>query len=63
MMPVIDGIRPELRSHGLGRLQCCWHVRYQFCGLSAQITVYAENEAAARAKAIDQLRLRGLKVA
>jgi hypothetical protein len=36
---------------------------YQFCGLSAEITVYAENEAEARAKAVDQLRLRGLKVA
>jgi hypothetical protein len=63
MMPIIVGIRPEGRSKGLDRLQCCWHVRYQFCGLSAEITVYAENEAEARAKAIDQLRLRGLKVA
>ena len=63
MSPVITGIRPELRSMGLDRLQCCWHVRYQFCELSAEITVYAENEAAARAKAVDQLRLRGLKVA
>jgi hypothetical protein len=33
------------------------------CGLSAGIAVYAENEAEARAKAVDQLRLRGLKVA
>jgi hypothetical protein len=31
--------------------------------LSAEITVYAENEADARAKAIDQLRRRSLKVA
>jgi hypothetical protein len=30
--------------------------------LSAEITAYAENEAEARAKAVDQLRLRGLKV-
>jgi hypothetical protein len=44
-------------------MQCCWHVRYQFCGLSAEITVYAEKEDEARAKAVDQLRSRGLKVA
>jgi hypothetical protein len=31
--------------------------------LSAEIAVYAENEAEARAKGVDQLRLRGLKVA
>jgi hypothetical protein len=31
--------------------------------LSAEITVYAENEADARAKAVDQLRVWGLKVA
>ena len=62
-MPVIDAIRPDLRSDALDCLQCCWHVNYQFCGLSAEITVYAENEAEARAKAVDQLRLRGLKVA
>jgi hypothetical protein len=31
--------------------------------LSAEITVNAEDEAEARAKAVDQLRLRGLKVA
>ena len=63
MPPVITSIKPELRSKGLDRRQCCWHVSYQFCGLSAEITVYAENEAEARAKAVDQLRLRGLKVA
>ena len=63
MKPVIDGIRPKGRSKELDRRQCNWHVRYQFCGLSAEITVYAENEAEAHAKAVDQLRLRGLKVA
>ena len=63
MMPVIIDVRPEQRSHGLDRLQCCWHARYQFRGLSAEITVNAEDEAEARAKAVDQLRLRGLKVA
>jgi hypothetical protein len=47
----------------LYRLQCCWHVGYQFCGLSAEIAVYAENEVEARAKAVSQLRRRGLKVA
>jgi hypothetical protein len=62
MSPVVIEARPELRSKGLDRLQCRWHVRYQFCDLSAEITVYAENEAKARTKAINQLRLRGLKV-
>ena len=63
MMPVIDGIRLEGRSKELDRLRCCWHVRYQFCGLMAEVAVYAENEAEARAKAVEQLRQRGLKVA
>jgi hypothetical protein len=63
MMPIIVGTRPEQRSKGLDRLQCCWHVGYQFCGVSAEIIVHAENETAARGKAADQLRLRGLKVA
>jgi len=48
---------------GWGRSERCWHVRDQFCGLSAEIAVYAENEAEARARAAGQLRLRGLKVA
>jgi hypothetical protein len=48
---------------GLDRRQCFWHVSYQFCDLSAEITVCAESEADARAKAVDQLRRRGLKVA
>jgi hypothetical protein len=61
MRPVITSIKAELRSKGLDRRQCCWHVSYRFCGLSAEITVYAENEAEARAKAVDQLRLRGLE--
>jgi len=63
MPPVIIAVKPELRSKGLDRLRCGWHVRYEFCGLSVQIAVYAENEAEARAKAVEQLRLRGLKVA
>jgi hypothetical protein len=63
MPPLITSIKPDLRSKGLDRRQCCWHVGYQFCDLSAEIIVYAENEADARAKAVDQLRLRGLKVA
>src|SRR5207237_1328858 len=57
MPPVITPIKPELRSKGLGRRQWCWLVSYQFCGLSAEIAVYAENEAEARAKAVDQLHL------
>ena len=61
MMP--PSIKPELRSKGLDRRQCCCHVSYRFCDLSAEITVYAENETEARAKAVDRLRLRGLKVA
>ena len=39
MRPVITSIKAELRSKGLDRRQCCWHVSYQFCGLSAEITV------------------------
>jgi hypothetical protein len=31
--------------------------------MSAEITVHAENEADARAKAVDQLRMRGLRIA
>jgi hypothetical protein len=62
MPPVITSIKSELRSKGLDRRQCCWHVSYQFCDLSAEITVYAENEADARAQAVRQLRRRGLKV-
>ena len=61
--PIILGVKPELRSKGLDRLRCCWHVGYQFCGLSAEIIVYAESEAHAQAKAVDQLRRRGLKLA
>jgi hypothetical protein len=60
MTPAIIGTRPEPRSNSADH---CWHVSYQFCGLSAEITVYAENEVEARAMAVDQLRLRGLKVA
>jgi hypothetical protein len=44
MSPTIIGVKPELRSRGLDRLRCCWHVRYEFCGLSAEIAVTAENE-------------------
>jgi hypothetical protein len=60
--PIIISVRPELRSKGQDRVRC-WRVTYQFCGLSAEITVYAESDADARAKAVDQLRRRGLKVA
>jgi hypothetical protein len=37
MLPVITSIKPELRSKGLDRRRCCWHVSYQFCDLSAEI--------------------------
>ena len=56
MVPVIEDFRPELRFNGLDRRQCYWHVRYRFCDLSAEIAVYAENEAQARAQAVRQLR-------
>jgi hypothetical protein len=54
------------KDGGVVNTNIVWHprrrsmlaVRYQFCGLSAEITVYAENEAEARAKAADQLRRR-----
>jgi hypothetical protein len=61
-MPVITAIKPERRSKGLDDLRC-WHVAYRFCGLTAEIIVYARDDAEARAKAVHQLRLRGLKVA
>jgi hypothetical protein len=61
-MPLVSAIKPELRSKGLNGLQC-WHVCYQFCGISAEITVYAKDALEARGKAVDELRMRGLKVA
>ena len=60
-MPVTTAIKPERRSKGLDDLRC-WHVAYQFCGLTAEIIVYAQDDAEARAKAVHQLRVRGLKV-
>jgi hypothetical protein len=62
MMPVINGVRLERRSKGIKDLRC-WHVSYQFCGVSAETTVYAHNKAGARVMALKQLRRRGLKVA
>jgi hypothetical protein len=62
MTPMITAIKPEERSKGLND-QRCWHVGYQFCGVSATTTVYANEEAEARAKAVDQLRMRALKIA
>ena len=61
MTPVITTVKPELRSKYSTDLHR-WHVEYRFCELSAEITVHADNETAARAKPVDQLRLRGLKV-
>jgi len=61
MMPVITEIKPGLRSKDLDRLQYSWRVG--FCGLWAEVTVSAKDQTDARAKAVDQLRLRGLKVA
>ena len=45
MPPVITSIIPNRRSKGLDRRGCSWHVSYQFCDLSADIAVYAENKA------------------
>jgi hypothetical protein len=50
-MPVITAIKSEGRP-GLSNESRCWHVGYQFCGLPAEVTVYAENEAEARDKAV-----------
>ena len=36
--------------------------RLSICGLTAEIIVYAQDDAEARAKAVHQLRVRGLKV-
>jgi hypothetical protein len=58
---VITAVGLERRSKGVNDLRC-WHVHYRFCGVSAEITVYANHEKEARAKAVDQLRRRGLKV-
>ena len=62
MTAVITAVRLERRSKGLNDLRC-WHVRYRFCGVSAEITVYAHDETEARAKAVNQLCKRGLKIA
>jgi hypothetical protein len=62
-MPVIIAVRPQLRAEADRSQRFCWHVSYQFCNLPAEITVRAENADEARAKAVEQLRLRGLKVA
>jgi hypothetical protein len=58
-IPVIDSVKLETRSKGLER---CWHVRYQFCGLAAEIAVHGVTEDEAFSRAVDELRLRGLKV-
>ena len=60
-MPVTIALRPEERSQGLNNLRS-WHVGYQLCDLKAEITVYAKDEVEARAKAVEQLRVRGLRV-
>jgi hypothetical protein len=59
-MPVITDVKAEGRSKGLDNLGC-WHVAYRLCGLSAEITVYGKDEAEARAQAVHQLRMRGLR--
>jgi hypothetical protein len=61
-MPVITAVWPEKRSKGSHDLQR-WHVAYRFCGVTAEMPVDAKEEAEARAKAVLQLRMRGLKIA
>ena len=61
MTAVITAVRLERRSKGLNDLRC-WHVHYKFRGVSAETTVYAHDKTGARAKALDQLRRRGLRV-
>ena len=56
-MPVITAVWPEKRSKESSNLRC-WHIAYRFCGITAQMRVYAKDEAEARAKAVHQLRLR-----
>jgi hypothetical protein len=62
MMAVITTVRLERRSKGVNDL-LCWHVNYRLCGVSAETVVYAHNKGEARAKALNQLRRCGLKVA
>jgi hypothetical protein len=63
MTPAITAIKPEAHSKGLDRARCCWHVGYEFCGLNAEIAVYANDEAGARSRAVEELRNRGLRIA
>ncbi len=63
MTPVINAVKAEMKSKGVDRARCCWHVGYEFCGLNAEIAVYATDEAEARSRAVEQLRNRGLKIA
>jgi hypothetical protein len=62
MTPTIKNAWPEKRgSRSSDNLQC-WHVEYELCEVSAQVTVYARDETEARSKAAHQLRRLGLKL-
>jgi hypothetical protein len=61
-MPVITGVWPQKQRAASNELSC-WRIDYRFCGVTAQIRLYAQNEPEARAKAVNELRVRGLKVA
>lgn len=63
MTPAITAVKAEIKPKGVDRARCCWHVGYEFCGLNAEIAVYATDEAEARSRAVEQLRHRGLKIA
>jgi hypothetical protein len=63
MIPAVTTARIELRSKLRSKDDfCCWHVGYEFCGVTAELTVYARDQVEAHANAVDQLRMRGLKV-
>lgn len=58
-------VSPSCGPKGPDRQQCCWHVLYyRVCGVSAEVAVYAADEAGARSapRLSIQLRRRGLRV-
>jgi hypothetical protein len=62
MTPTIKNAWPEKRGSRSSDSLQCWHVEYELCEVSAQVTVYARDETEARSKAAHQLRRLGLKL-
>ena len=60
MKPFIEDIRPGLQPKGA--MQRFWQVQYQFCSLSATISVCAEDEMDARANLSSNSACVALKV-